>query len=216
MLTKTLAKSQLFTGVAPDEIEAMLPCLEATQREFSKGERIMRSGQASDYMGIVLRGKIRVEVSDAWGDVTILESLGPGELFAQGYACAKEPLDVDVLADSACTILLVKVDRIMHPCSHVCGCHRVLATNLMRALALRNLSMAQRAMATSPKTIRGKVLAYLSQQQKHAGTRVFPIPYSQTKLASYLCVDRSALSSELSKLRREGIIDYDGNTYSIQ
>ena len=85
----------------------------------------------------------------------------------------------------------------------------------MRALALSNLDMNRRAIAMTPKTIRGKTLAFLSQQQKKAGTRAFTIPYSQTKLASYLSVDRSALSNELSKLRKEGVIDYEGRTYRL-
>ena len=37
----------------------------------------------------------------------------------------------------------------------------------------------------------------------------------RTKLASYLSVDRSALSNELSKLRKEGVIDYEGRTYRL-
>ncbi|WP_307981638.1 helix-turn-helix domain-containing protein, partial [uncultured Senegalimassilia sp.] len=106
-------------------------------------------------------------------------------------------------------------ERIIHPCPKQCGCHAHISSNLMRALALSNLDMNRRAIAMTPKTIRGKILAFLSQQQKKAGTRAFAIPYSQTKLASYLSVDRSALSNELSKLRKEGIVDYKGRTYRL-
>lgn len=86
----------------------------------------------------------------------------------------------------------------------------------MRSLAMRNLDMNRRAMAMAPKTIRGKILTYLSQQKKIAGSNTFSIPFTQTKLAHYLSVDRSALSNELSKLRREGIIDYQGTTYKLK
>ena len=126
-----------------------------------------------------------------------------------------EPLDIDVLADSSCEVVLLKAERIIHPCPKQCGCHAHISSNLMRALAISNLDMNRRAIAMTPKTIRGKILAFLSQQQKKAGTRAFAIPYSQTKLASYLSVDRSALSNELSKLRREGVIDYEGRTYRL-
>lgn len=207
--------SIMFTGIEDAEAEAMFPCLQAAEKKYAKGERIMRAGRTTEYLGVVLAGKVHVEVSDAWGDVAILESLGSGDMFAQGYACSKEPLDVDVVAESACTVLLLKAEHIMHPCMHACDNHRALAANLMRALALRNLDMNRRAMSTSPKTIRGKVMAYLSLQQRKAGTRTFSIPFNKTKLASYLCVDRSALSTELSKLRKEGVIDFEGNTYTI-
>ncbi len=205
----------LFEGISHDEVQTMLPCLEAQTKEYARGERILCSGQPTEYLGVVLSGRVRVEVTDAWGSVTILEMLSEGAVFAQGYACSLEPLDIDVVADSACEVLMLKAARIIHPCPHQCGCHAHLSTNLMRALALRNLDMNRRAIATAPKLIRGKLLAYLSQQQKRAGSRTFTIPYSQTKLAAYLGVDRSALSNELSKLKREGIVDHEGATYRL-
>ncbi|MBD9214466.1 MAG: Crp/Fnr family transcriptional regulator, partial [Senegalimassilia anaerobia] len=129
----------------------------------------MRAGQPTEYLGIVLSGRVRIEVSDAWGETTILDILGPGSLFAHGYACSMEPLDIDVLADSACEAVLLKAERIIHPCPKQCGCHAHISSNLMRALALSNLDMNRRAIAMTPKTIRGKILAFLSQQQKKAG-----------------------------------------------
>ena len=209
------SSSTLFAGIAQDEANLMLPCLGARRRAFGREERIMRAGQPTEHLGIVLSGRVRIEVSDAWGETTILDILGPGSLFAHGYACSMEPLDIDVLADSACEAVLLKAERIIHSCPKQCGCHSHISSNLMRALALSNLDMNRRAIAMTPKTIRGKILAFLSQQQKKAGTRAFAIPYSQTKLASYLGVDRSALSNELSKLRKEGVIDYEGRTYRL-
>ena len=76
----------------------------------------MRAGQPTEHLGIVLSGRVRIEVSDAWGETTILDILGPGSLFAHGYACSMEPLDIDVLADSACEVVLLKAERIIHPC----------------------------------------------------------------------------------------------------
>lgn len=193
----------------------MLPCLKATAKQYDRNERIMRSGQTSDRLGIVVSGQVRVEVADAWGGIAILEILEPGSLFAHSYACSMQPLDIDVVADTACEVLFIKVERIIHPCPNQCECHAHITSNLMRSLAQRNLDMDRRAMAMTPKTIRGKILTYLSQQKKIAGSNTFSIPYSQTKLANHLSVDRSALSNELSKLRREGIIDYQGTTFKL-
>lgn len=207
--------SPLFEGISREEAEAMLPCLGAVRTRYEKGEQIMRAGQPCDRMGIVLSGQVRVEVLDAWGDATILEMLGPGALFAHSYACSMEPLDIDVIADVPCEVVTIEAKRIIHPCPRQCACHIHIASNLMRELALRNVAMNRRALVVAPKTIRGKVLAYLSQEKRHARSNTFTIPYSQTKLASYLSVDRSALSNELSKLRREGVIDYEGSTYKL-
>ena len=118
MLDIPTSSSMLFAGITQDEAKLMLPCLGATRRVFSREERIMRAGQPTEYLGIVLSGRVRIEVSDAWGETTILDILGPGSLFAHGYACSMEPLDIDVLADSACEVVLLKAERIIHPVSY--------------------------------------------------------------------------------------------------
>ena len=209
------ASIPLFDGISPEEAKAMLPCLEAKTERYARGERILRSGQPTELFGVVLSCRVRTEVTDAWGNVSILEMIQEGSLFAHCYACSREPLDVDVVADTPCEVLMLKAERIIHPCRRLCPCHAHLSTNLMRGLALLNMEMNRRAVATAPKSIRGKLLAYLSQESKRAGSRTFAIPYSQTKLAAYLGVDRSALSSELSRLRREGIVDHEGTTYRL-
>ena len=211
-----IATSALLCGIAPQDLERMLPCLNALEKTYQRGQYLLHAGQTISSLGVVVKGRVRVEVADAWGNVSILQTCEPGELFAPGYACMPgETLDIDVVADTDTKVLFLEAEKIIHPCPHQCACHITIANNLMRALASRNLEMNRRAMATTPKTIRGKILAYLSQVQKAAGTQSFEIPYSQTKLAAYLGVDRSTLSAELGRLRREGVIDYKGTRYTL-
>lgn len=211
-----LGISALFSGIAPRDVERMLPCLNARERSCTRGEYLLRAGQVTRALGLVLEGRVRVEVADAWGNVSILEICEPGELFASGYACLPgEPLDIDVIADTDGKVLFLDAEKIIHPCPHQCACHITIAGNLMRALAAQNLEMNRRAMVSTPKTIRGKILAYLSQRQKAAGTQSFDVPYNQTQLAAYLGVDRSTLSAELGRLRKDGLIDYKGTRYRL-
>ena len=155
----------------------------------------MRAGQPTEYLGVVLSGRVRIEVSDAWGETTILDILGPGSLFAHGYACSMEPLDIDVLADTACEVMLLKAERIIHSCLSSAAAH--ISSNLMRALALSNLNMNHRAIAMTPKTIQGKIPAFLSQQKKKAAPAPSPSPTARPSWQATLSVDRSALSNEL-------------------
>ena len=171
-----ISSSMLFAGITQAEADLMLPCLGATRRAFSREERIMRAGQPTEYLGVVLSGRVRIEVSDAWGETTILDMLGPGSLFAHGYACSMEPLDIDVLADSACEVVLLKAERIIHPCPKQCGCHAHISSNLMRALAISNLDMNRRAFAMTPKTIRGKILASSRNSRKRPAPAPSPSP----------------------------------------
>lgn len=211
-----LSDAPLFRGIPAEEVDAMLPCLGASRRAYRRGERVMRAGQVATRVGVLLEGRLHVEMPDAWGNVSVLESVGPGEPFAVAYACGKEGvLDVDVVADADSTVATLEAARVLHPCEHQCACHGALVRNLLVSMANKNIAMNRRAMAMAPKTVRGKILAYLSVQQTVAGTPEFAIPFTQEKLASYLGVDRSTLSAELSALRKGGVIDYKGRTFRL-
>lgn len=211
-----LSDAPLFRGIPAEEVDAMLPCLGASRRAYCRGERVMRAGQVATRVGVLLEGRLHVEMPDAWGNVSVLESVGPGEPFAVAYACGKEGvLDVDVVADADSTVATLEAARVLHPCERQCACHGALVRNLLVSMANKNIAMNRRAMAMAPKTVRGKILAYLSVQQTVAGTPEFAIPFTQEKLASYLGVDRSTLSAELSALRKEDVIDYKGRTFRL-
>ena len=211
-----LSDAPLFRGIPAEEVDAMLPCLGASRRAYRRGERVMRAGEVATRMGVLLEGRLHVEMPDAWGNVSVLESVGPGEPFAVAYACGKEGvLDVDVVADADSTVATLEAARVLHPCERQCACHGALVRNLLVSMANKNIAMNRRAMALAPKTVRGKILAYLSVQQTVAGAPEFAIPFTQEKLASYLGVDRSTLSAELSALRKEGVIDYKGRTFRL-
>lgn len=211
-----LSDAPLFRGIPAEEVDAMLPCLGASRRAYRRGERVMRAGEVATRMGVLLEGRLHVEMPDAWGNVSVLESVGPGEPFAVAYACGKEGvLDVDVVADADSTVATLEAARVLHPCERQCACHGALVRNLLVSMANKNIAMNRRAMAMAPKTVRGKILAYLSVQQTVAGAPEFAIPFTQEKLASYLGVDRSTLSAELSALRKEVVIDYKGRTFRL-
>lgn len=211
-----LSDAPLFRDISAEDVDAMLPCLGASRRRYRRGERVMRAGQVATRVGVLLEGRLHVEMPDAWGNVSVLESVSPGEPFAVAYACGKEGvLDVDVVADTDSAVATLEAARVLHPCERQCACHGALVRNLLVSMANKNIAMNRRAMAMAPKTVRGKILAYLSVQQTVAGAPEFAIPFTQEKLASYLGVDRSTLSAELSALRKEGVIDYKGRTFRL-
>ncbi len=211
-----LCACPLFAKVAPEELEKMLPCLRARTRRFAKGERVLRAGAPATRAGIVLEGALHVECADMWGEVSILESLAPFEPFALAYACCPdEPLGVDVVADSECRVLLFDAAKLAAPCASHCAGHVHVAGRLVHSLARKSLALNRRMRVVAPKTIRGKVSAYLSQRAQACGSASFEIPFTQAQLASYLGVDRSALSATLAALRREGAIDYSGKRFTL-
>lgn len=212
-----IADAAIFRGVDPADIQAMLPCLKCTERTYERGELILRAGEPAQRIGVLLSGRLHIEIADAWGSVTVLESINPGEPFAVAYACGKDGImDVDVVVDEKSLVAMLDAAHAMHACPKQCTCHATLVRNLLVSMASKNVALNRRAMATAPKSVREKILAYLSLQQKLHGQREFAIPFTQEKLAAYLGIDRSTLSAELSALRAKGVIQYRGKHFELR
>ncbi|MGI6069761.1 MAG: Crp/Fnr family transcriptional regulator [Blautia sp.] len=211
-----LSRTMLFRGVIPGEIEEMLGCLGAVSRKFSKGETICREGDVVEAMGLVLSGNVQVENIDLWGNKSILDTIGPGFVFAETYACIPgEPLMVNVIAVEPSEVLFLNTARILETCSNSCPHHNRLIRNLLSISAQKNLKLSRRIFHTSSKTIRGRVLSYLSYQASFQGSYEFTIPFNRQQLADYLGVDRSALSGELGKMQKEGLLQVDRNHFRL-
>ena len=212
-----LSKTALFRGSSPEEVEAMLSCLGAERRTFQKGERIFRTGDVVRSLGAVLAGSVLIENNDLWGNTTVLDSVGQGQIFAETYACTLgEPMMVDVVAAGETEILFLNMERVLHLCSSTCEYHTRLIRNLLRLSAQKNLNLSRKIFHTAPKTIRGRLLTYLSDQAVRSGSRAFEIPFNRQQLADYLNVDRSAMSNELSKMQREGLLTVSRNRFCLK
>lgn len=203
-----LAGTKLFEGSSPDEIKAMLECLDARERRFKEGARIHRMGDVIKTAGLVLEGCVRIENVDVWGNVNVLGTMEAGDLFGAAYAAVPdEPLMVDVVAAKDSRVLFVKLSKVLTTCPRACPHHARVSANMTAIIARRNIALSRRILHVAPKTIRGKVLAYLSDEAERAGSREFDIPFNRQRLADYLGVDRSALSAELSRMQNAGLIE---------
>lgn len=211
-----LSHTPLFAGVAPQEIEAMLACLDTERRHYTKGQIILRSGDTVRSMGIILSGRVLIEKTDLWGNATVLDSVGPGQIFAETYACTpQEPLMVDAVAAESAEVLFIQVARVLEVCPSSCAHHHTLIRNLLALSAQKNLLLSRKIFYTAPKTIRARLLSYLSDQAIRCGRRSFTIPFNRQQLADYLNVERSALSNELSKMQQDGLIETERNYFRL-
>lgn len=217
MIPELAAKTVLFQGCSPQEVEQLYRCLQMTDRDYTRGTPVLLSGSPVTDIGIVLSGSVRIESGDVWGGVSVLGMVEPGGVFAEAYACLPgEPLLVDVIANTDCRVLFLNVPRLLQPCGQACGCHNQVIRNLVMASARKNLHLSQRIFHTAPKTIRGRLLSYLSQQAALQGGSRVTIPFDRQQLADYLSVDRSALSKELGKMQREGLLEFRKNVFILK
>ena len=211
-----LSTTVLFQGMSEGDIQSILKCLGTEEKHFPKGSIIYHTGQIVTSLGVVLSGAVCIENDDIWGNKSILAYIGPGEVFAETYACiSEEPLMVNVVAAEICDILFINTRRLLNPCSGNCSYHNKVIRNLLTISAQKNLNLSNRIFHTSSKSIRGRLLSYLSFQATRQGVYEFSIPFNRQQLADYLNVDRSALSNELSKMQKEGILSYQKNHFRL-
>ena len=203
-----LKKCALFYGIDDGSLLKMLSCLGARVVKYEKGNTVFAEGSTANYIGIVLSGEVQLEQIDTDGNRNILSSIGPCEIFDEAFACAGvESLPISAIAEQASEIMLLNSKHILHTCHNSCGFHHTLIYNLMKNLALKVLEFHDRIEITSRRTTREKLLAYLNLQAKNAGSESFTIPFDRQELADYLGIDRSGLSAEIGKLKKEGIIE---------
>ena len=211
-----LKNTYMFNGINESEIEGMLKCLNARTMLYKKNEYILRNGETVNSIGMVLEGLALVEKEDIWGNRTIISEISPGSLYAESYAClSKLPAEISVIASDNRTVMLFDIRRILTTCSSSCGFHTKLIQNLLYTIAQKNVLLTKKMEYISKKTIKEKLLAYLSSEAMKAGSPTFNIPFNRQELADFLSVDRSALSSEISRLQKKGIISCRKNAFTI-
>ena len=207
-----LINSQLFRGLDEAEITSLLGSLNAVKRGFQKGEVILSEGSITENIGIVLSGMAVISCNDIWGNTSILGNVAPGSVFAEVYACIPgQPMLVTVSAVEDTSVLFMNVGRVLATCTNACPFHIRLVRNLLTVCAHKSLQLSQRIQHTSSKFIRGRLMSYFSECAKRAGSNSFLIPYNRQQLADYLNVDRSTMCNELSKMQKDGIIEYERN-----
>ncbi|MDO4182461.1 MAG: Crp/Fnr family transcriptional regulator [Coriobacteriia bacterium] len=211
-----LKRSLLFQGCTEEQINMMLTCFDAKMRSYQKNEIIRPAGRNVTTIGLILEGNVRVQHTDPWGNVSIVTFAEVGKTIGEAYACApSRPLMVDIVANTDCTIVFMNAHKMMHRCPKRCECHLRVSTNLTELIAVRNLELARHGYIATKKSTRQKVIAYLSLMATERGSLEFDIPYNREQLTSYLGVDRSALSAELSRMKKAGIIDYRKNHFIL-
>lgn len=211
-----LKSTTLFREMKEDEISASLEFLQANERNFERGECILRAGNVTDKLGLVLEGSVTIESDDAWGNRTILNSVEAGHFFAETYALlTDEPMLVNVTANKDCRILFLRVGSLKQLQNSNAPWMMKFICNLLVLSTHKNLALSGRSFHTSPKTIRGRVMSYLNAVSIKKHSNQFTIPFDRQQLADYLNLDRTALSKELGKMKRDGLIDYHKNMFKI-
>ncbi|MCL2856666.1 MAG: Crp/Fnr family transcriptional regulator [Oscillospiraceae bacterium] len=204
----------LFQGIALVDFEHMLNCLSTRTAMYRKGDMILLSGGCVNFVGLILSGSVKIIREDVSGNATILAKLTVSEIFGEVFACAEilhSTVTVQAVEDTE--VLFIDYSRIIMSCTSACNFHTQLIKNMLKLVARKNIMLNQKLEILSKRTTRDKLLCFFDFQRGAA--KEFTVPFNREEMASYLCVDRSAMSNELCKMRDDGLLKFNRNQFEI-
>lgn len=194
----------------------MFNCLGAFIKTYSRGEYLFREGEETGHITVLISGELHIQRDDYWGDRSIISHVEPGNMFGEAYLSAKNGVILyDVAAAKDSTVIFFDINRILTVCPSACPYHTKVMQNLFYALSDRNRYLVQKLGHMSRRTTRGKLISYLSEQADRNQSNSFTIPFNRQQLADFLSIDRSAMSTELGKMRDEGLITFNKNSFTL-
>lgn len=203
-----LKKCPLFYGAEDSELERIIKLAETRIIVVKKNQIILSEGEPAELLGIVLSGAVRIVREDYYGNRSILAELSPADIFAESFVCTGTArLPVSAVAAEDGSVMLLNGKKIL-------GNSRT-AGNLLKITAEKNLILNRKIDIISKRTIREKIMTYLMYMAKENGSAEFTVPYDRQALADYLETERSALSAEISRLRREGVIECERSRFRL-
>ncbi len=192
----------LFGGLTEAEILAAVSCVGKDVMRYGRREMILSEGGAADFIGVVLSGGVQISRVDIDGHKEIIGLIGPKDIFAEAFVCAGERISpVSAAAEGAgAKVLRIDYTKLTAVCPSACGFHSQIIKNLVTAVARKNLYLQKRLEILSRRTTREKLAAYYQAFGQGAAHSL-----THEELADYLCLNRSAMSREISCMKKEGI-----------
>lgn len=216
-LVKDLKQIRLFDGIEENDIPHMLECIGSYEKKFRKTEFVSLEGEDLSQVGVLRSGIIHMIKEDLWGDRMLLATLTPGDIFGESFACNDIALSsVSFYAAADCIVEFLPFRRLLTTCENVCKFHQRLIENMVVMIATKNIQLMKKMEILSKKTIRERILVWISQQIQEYGNRRFTTTMGRVALAEFLCVDRSALTRELTNMEKDGILKFYQNTFELQ
>lgn len=206
----------LFSNFSEAEMEDLLSSLQTSVRQYKKNEYILHAGEPITFFGVVLNGRIVIENTDFLGNQIVLGENQKGAIFAEIYAyLRKVPLMVDVRATENTEVLFLDLAGLDHPDIEKKSWYVKFLRNLLTVSAKKNIAFSNRTFHTSSKRARDRIASYLSSQAILHGSNQFTIPFNRQEMSDYLNLDRTALSNELGKMEKEGLISFKKNSFTL-
>ena len=207
---------RLLKDMGEDGFARICECMHVQELHLRNKETFIRESDPCNRIGVVVLGAVQLTRQRIDGGRSVLETIRENGTFGTTYVFRDVPkMGINVSAVGETTVLLFETDRITQPCHKVCFAHICFLRNLLTVMSQTTFALKQKLRILSQRTIRGRLMLFLNIRAKRAQSKEFDIPFDRQALADYLCVDRSALSAELSKLRDEHKVESVKNHFKL-
>ncbi|MDD3653041.1 MAG: Crp/Fnr family transcriptional regulator [Desulfotomaculaceae bacterium] len=214
---KVFSQCALFKGISPENLGLVFGCLQPKLQNYKKNEYVTITGDDFTGIGIVLAGEVVVSKENTAGNRIIMAVNSPGELFGEIAAFSGEGVwPVTVEAREACTVMFLQAGKIVGSCERSCVSHQQLIVNMLHIFSDKARLLHRKVEYLAIKSLRGKISVFLLEHYQKTGQNTLVMPLNRNELADFLNVARPALSRELSRLRNEGVIDFQRDAIKIK
>lgn len=211
MNKEVIKQHTLFKGFSDAELEQALDFFSASERSYKKGEFLHQVGEPLRCFGLVLSGTVQVYMDEFDGQSMIMATVSEGATFGEAIAFLGTISPIYICAVTDAQVLWLDPAPIKNAAPE----HSELVNRFIASFARRSLNMNDRIQLLSRITLREKLKTFFSQEALRCGSDSFEILFDRADMAAYLGCDRSALSRELGNMRREGLIDFRKNKFTI-
>ncbi len=211
-----ISRTDLFYGIAQEDIQTMLNCLKPRVCSYNRNDYIVTSGEVYESLGVVLKGEATVIKENAAGNRIVMTLLKQGDIFGEIIAFSSQlTWPATVQAQEICDVLFLPRGKIIGECNSMCPWHRTLIQNFLRIISEKALMLNKKIEYLTIKSMRGKISTYLLEQYKRTGDKNITLPLNRNELSDFLNVSRPSMSREMCKMRNEGVIDFHLTAFRI-
>ena len=203
-LSPALLSASLFEGLEKKAVAGFLKEARCRLGSFPRGTILLSQGDSVAAAGVLLSGKIKAYRLNRQGEENLQSVLGPGSMFGDMLMATdngKSPVTVEVTEDAR--VLFVPFDSIMAAGGEFGNRLRV---NLLHELSARYWALSRKLRYLSERSLRGRIALFLLDAARDQGGLTFTLPMTREAMASLLGVNRSALSRELSRMEKDGLV----------
>lgn len=212
----TLHDKVLFNGLTDSEIYDFVQHSKPYYISLYSGQTIALEKQYSNMISVVVSGDVLISSTDSNGNKTYIKTITEGESSGSLYSILDYSNTlIEIEGKEESEVILIDPDSLYVTDNKIAAIQQKMLVNLIKSQKDLFVAISERMYCLTQKSIRNKILRFLSYYHNRRGRIEFDIPMTREELASYLAVDRAALSRSLGELKKEGIIDFNKNHFII-